>query len=95
MRGAIVIDRTWRRIVAAGALFALALVVAAPVHLEDESQSEDHCAVCHLRHVSVLAPQTTLTEIAALVVASASFPELSGDVRAAYRHLHPSRGPPA
>lgn len=63
---------------AAGVLFALALVFA-PVHLEDESPSEEHCAVCHLRHVSVLAPQATLTEIAALVAASASFaPETIG-----------------
>lgn len=89
------IETSWRRIAAVGVLIALALVVAGPVHLEDESQSEDHCAVCHIRHVSVLAPPATPIEVAALVVESASFPEPSGDERAAYRHLHPSRGPPA
>jgi hypothetical protein len=87
--------RLWRRFAAVGVLFALALVVAGPVHLEDESQSGDHCAVCHLRHVSVLAAQATLTQVAALVAERASTPDVSRDEQSAYRQLHPSRGPPA
>jgi hypothetical protein len=89
------VARHWRRYTAVGVLLALALVVAGPIHLEEESQSGDHCAVCHLRHVSILAAQESLSTVAAMVVEPASSAEPSGDEQSAYRQLHPSRGPPA
>jgi hypothetical protein len=89
------VTRRWGRFAAVGVLLALAFVVAGPIHLEDESQSGDHCAVCHVRHVSILAAQATLATVAAMVVEPASSPEASGDEQSAYRQLHPSRGPPA
>jgi hypothetical protein len=83
------------RIAALLGLFSLALVVASPVHLDDETQSGDHCAVCHVRHVSAvesfstpapLAPDT----LADLVVSSSCREEFESCFP-----LHPSRGPPA
>jgi hypothetical protein len=76
-------------------LLSLALVVAAPVHVDDETQSGDHCAICHLRHVSAVESSSTAAPslpdlLACALVIGAAHDEIDSCVR-----LHPSRGPPA
>jgi hypothetical protein len=80
--------------VALGVLAILLLVSLGPLHLDSESRSEDHCAICHLRHVSALTPVATLVETSPLVPSAAPVADDAAIEREAYQKLHPSRGPP-
>jgi hypothetical protein len=88
-------NRSWRRLVSLAVLAVLALVSFGPLHLDDESQSNDHCAVCHLRHVSVVTPLATFVDASPLVIARTPVADHAETEQDAFQRLHPSRGPPA
>jgi hypothetical protein len=87
--------RSLYRILALLGLFSLALVLASPVHLDDETQSGDHCAVCHLRHVSAIESSAAPAAMAPDGLAVLLVPASSHDESESCFRFHPSRGPPA
>jgi hypothetical protein len=88
-------ESRWYKLLVAGVLLALLLIAAGPVHPDDESQSDDHCAVCHVRHVSGLTPISTAISSSPLVVAQPAAVDVSQDEQNPFHELHLSRGPPA
>ncbi|HEY7698171.1 MAG TPA: hypothetical protein VIE88_07125 [Vicinamibacteria bacterium] len=90
--------RRWLRFAAAGTLVVLVVLAASPIihgHPGNRTKSDDHCAVCHLRHVSALEAHSTPLQATAFVVERVLLPEVSIHERGAYLDLRPSRGPPA
>jgi hypothetical protein len=89
--------RKWIWLASAGLVFTLALLAASPIvhgHDDEGTKAGDHCAVCHLRHVSVLAPPAAPAQGTPSVLEHPSVPDVAAGEREAYRQLQLSRGPP-
>ena len=88
---------SWVKVAAALMLVALALVpLDSYLHGHDEgTHGDDHCAVCHVRHLSFVETTAALSRLAPALLERATLTEAwSTDLDAALS-LHPSRGPPA
>jgi hypothetical protein len=90
--------RTRLRLASAATLLVLAVLAASPIvhaHSGVQTQADDHCGVCHVRHLSAIGPLATVVHYAALLFAPSAPLEVFEDEQDAFLELHPSRGPPA
>ena len=78
-------------------LLSLALVpVDSFLHGHDESpHGEDHCAVCHVRHLSFVETTAPLSTLVPSLLEHATPAEACSSSLDTALALHPSRGPPA
>ena len=78
-------------------LLALALVPADSfLHGHDDgAHGDDHCAVCHVRHLSFIETTPPTSELAPALLEHATLTEARSFDLDAAQSLHLSRGPPA
>ena len=87
----------WLKAAAVLMLLSLALVPADSFlhgHNED-AHGDDHCAVCHVRHLSFVETTAPLSKLAPALLEHATLTEAWSTDLDATLSLHPSRGPPA